>query len=84
MKACKDICPKCGQRNVQLIQGRFPNYDKWNDTITKFFICDSCLTEYYETYSLKYAGYTEKELDMETLTTHLVSYDEDGNRKDKL
>ena len=80
MKTYKDTCPKCGQRNVQLIQGRFPDYNKWTDTLTKFFICDRCLTEYYETYDLKYTGYTEKELDMETLTCRLVKYDADGNK----
>ena len=81
MKTYKDTCPKCGQRNVQLIQGRFPDYNKWTDTLTKFFICDRCLTEYYETYELNYKGYQVKEFNPNTVCCQMVSYDEDGNRK---
>ena len=46
-KVDRDTCPNCGYKNRHIIQGNYPEYDKWDDTITKFFICEKCLTEYY-------------------------------------
>jgi hypothetical protein len=81
-KLYKDSCPNCGHRNTQIIQGVYPEYDKWDDTITKFFICEKCLTEYYEKYKLEYNGCEVIELvdTPERLGYEKVCYDADGNK----
>ncbi len=82
-KLYKDSCPNCGHRNQQIIEtyGKYPEYDKFTDTLTKFFICQRCLTEYYETYKLEYHGCTVRELNDTQDGYQMVSYDADGNKK---
>lgn len=81
-KTHKDTCPKCGHRNQQIIQGPYPEYDKYTDTITKYFICDHCLTEYYEKYTLNYAGCEARELieKHDWAGYQMVKYDANGNK----
>ena len=85
-KLYKDSCPNCGFRNQQEIEqyGKYPLYDPHTDTVTKRFICQRCLTEYYETYNLEYNGCEVRELN-DTMDGYvMVSYDADGNKKPTL
>ena len=56
IKTTAGCCPKCHRPNKQIVEGRYPMYDRFEDTITKYFICEGCLTEYYEKFNLEYAG----------------------------
>ena len=80
-KVDRDTCPNCGYKNRHIIQGNYPEYDKWDDTITKFFICEKCLTEYYEKYKLTYDGCEVLELvdTPERLGYEKVCYDASGD-----
>ena len=75
-------CPKCGKKNTQIIQNPYPKYDKYTDTVTKWFICDDCLTEWYENYKLTYDGAEVIAFHYEALTNVKVEFDKDGKRKD--
>lgn len=82
-KLYKDSCPNCGFRNQQEIEryGKYPLYDHFTDTLTKRFICQRCLTEYFETYKLEYDGCEVRELNDDLMGYTMVSYDADGNKK---
>jgi hypothetical protein len=75
-------CPKCGKKNTQIIQNPYPKYDKYTDTVTKWFICDDCLTEWYERYKLTYDGVDVLAFNYETLTNVKVEFNKDGKRYD--
>ena len=79
-RAC--TCPKCGKDNNHIIQKSYPMYDKYKDTLTKWFICDDCLTEWYEHYQLTYAGAGVIAFNYETLSTEKVEFDKTGKRKE--
>ena len=85
-KLYKDTCPNCGERNRQIVEtcGTYPEYDEWTDTITKYFVCRKCLTEYYEKYKLEYDGCEVIELVNEDDPSHIhyeqVCYDANGNK----
>lgn len=85
-KLYKDSCPNCGHRNQQIVEtyGKFPEYDKFTDTVTKYFICERCLTEYYEKFKLEYNGCEVIELvdenDSASIHYEKVCYDADGNK----
>ena len=85
-KLYKDSCPNCGFRNQQEIEryGKYPFYDPRTDTVTKRFICQRCLTEYYETYNLEYNGCEVREINDTEDGYVMVSYDADGNKKPTL
>ena len=74
-------CPKCGKKNTQIIQNPYPKYDKYTDTVTKWFICDDCLAEWYENYRLTYDGVDVLAFNYEALTNVKVEFDKDGKRK---
>lgn len=69
-------CPKCGTYNKQLIDSKYPKYDKYTDTVEKYFICDKCLTEWYETLELEYAGCAVREVTEDGI--RMTKYDCDG------
>jgi hypothetical protein len=75
-------CPKCGKKNNQIIQKPYPQYDKYTDTLTKWFICDDCLTEWYEHYRLTYDGTGIIAFNYETLSRDMVEFDKTGKKKD--
>ena len=76
------LCPNCGFLNQQEIEryGKYPLYDQYTDTVTKRFICQRCLTEYYETYKLQYAGCEVRELNDNLEGYTMVRYDAEGNK----
>jgi hypothetical protein len=74
-------CPKCGKKNTQIIQNPYPMYDKYKDIVIKWFICDDCLTEWYEDYKLTYDGASVIAFNYEALTNVKVDFDKDGKRK---
>jgi C4-type Zn-finger protein len=78
-KFSTDICPVCGHRNHQIVQGKYPEYSYIDDVVTKFFLCEKCNTEYYERFELRYAGC--KAMEAVEDGYQLVIYDEDGNKK---
>ena len=69
-------CPKCGRQNRQLIDSKYPKYDKFSDTVEKYFICDNCMTEWYETLELTYGGCTVREITEDGIK--MTKYDCDG------
>lgn len=77
-----DMCPNCGFRNKQVVEryGKYPLYDEWTDTVTKRFICQRCLTEYFETYTLTYNGCDVRELKDTQDGYAMVTYDANGNK----
>ena len=79
-KTIANVCPKCGRPNKQVVEGKYPIYDRFEDTVTKYFICEGCLTEYYEKYNLQYAGCEVLEVTDKGYV--LASYDVNGNQVD--
>lgn len=49
-------CPYCGHKEKQIIDSNYPNFDHFTDTVEKHFICEQCLLEWYETFTLEYHG----------------------------
>jgi len=80
-KTTSGKCPNCGYTNIHIIQGKYPEYDEFSDTLTKWFICDNCLTEYYEILDLQYAGCQVVVFNEETSENELAEYDKTGYKK---
>ena len=73
-------CPKCGQRNKQIVQRPYPMYDERTDTVIKWYICDGCLTEWFEHFNLTYAGAGVIVFNKETSAKELVEFDKNGHK----
>jgi DNA-directed RNA polymerase subunit M/transcription elongation factor TFIIS len=75
-----NACPRCRNINRSLNQGQFPKYDDMQNTLTKFFLCSRCSTEYYEIFKLEYAGCKDM-IDTKTEDGYdMVELDAEGNR----
>ncbi len=63
-KTVPKTCPRCGQLSTQAFVDRYPMYNRFNDVVSKFFVCSHCGTEHFERYTLQYDGYEAIALDL--------------------
>ena len=80
-KTKANVCPHCGNISKHLRDSNYPKYDHTTDTFTKYFVCECCLTEWYETYQLDYDSCEVKEFVEDHYA--FIKYDKTGNRKNK-